>query len=181
MLPLAKTKKIFYTTLTILLSITGAFFVVIFLISGINKKLSILDNELKVETEKENIIQNLERIIIDTEEEREILDSYSIDPDGVVLFINDIENYAYKSKVEPDIVSVDITEQTPKHPVFEIFKIDLRVEGDWSGVKNFIDIMDALPYSKSIKTMRIDKKSDNVASTTELWDAEIVIEVLKKK
>jgi len=167
--------------LGILLVILASFIFVIFLISRVNKKLSTLENDLKIETEKENIIQNLARIMSDTKDERKIIDSYYISPNGVVLFINDIENYAYKAGLEPDIVSVDILERLPKHPTFQTFKIDLRVEGNWSSVKHFIDTIDALPYSKTIKSMRIDKQSKNATSSPELWDAEVVVDVLKKK
>jgi len=183
MLPLEKTKKKLIIWSVVTLMACGLYVFCISLISSINKGLATIDYELDMEIQKENTLKDLSFIIRETESDRAVLDSYSIDSDGVVSFINSIEIYAKELGNNPEITSVSIKQLDPINELFEELELQLIVRGNWSGVYTFTKLLDYLPQNTLITKINLDKKSytDEEEKKETLWEAVFTINTLKKK
>jgi len=179
MLPLRSTKILFTVWVLLTFALFGGYIYFLNLISSTNNALAQIEHELERELNKENTLRNLDFLMKETEEKRRILDSYSIDKDGVVGFINDLERYARETENESEITLVELKDLDPKHSMFELLRLTIVVRGSWNSVTNFIDEIHHLPLSIETTSFSIDRKK--VGEVFDGWEGIVSLEILKKK
>lgn len=177
MLPLKSTKrKLVLWSAVSLLSVV-AYIVSMMLISSTNKTLAHIEGELGFELERENTLRDSETLLEETKGDRTLVETYFIKTDGVVAFINDLEDYAREEGLEPEISSVDIRPYEKDNKFFEVLDITLILRGKWDSMRAFLRLLDVLPVSAEVERISLDRGN----SEDDDWSAIISLGALKKK
>jgi hypothetical protein len=106
--------------------------------------------------------------------EREQLKTYFVRADGVVEFIESIENLGRKSGITIDVEGVSTGAITGKNNMEEL-KLVLSGESSWDDAMNFLYQLENLPYKSNITRATVEETEDGV------WKSEYSISVIKFK
>jgi len=162
-----------------------AYFIFFNIISSTNKALAELDHELDAEVRVESELKDLNHVIAATVEEREVLDSYFVEADGVVDFINDLEGFVKYIGAVPEILLVDIKDEVIARGVssFEYLNVEIVVEGTWEELFNFSELLDTMPLYLRVNKMQIENISNTGegGGPSENWTSRFNIDVIKRK
>lgn len=113
-------------------------------------------------------------LIIHTNKERALVDSYFVAPDGVVDFIEQIEALGLGIGAEVEVKSVK-TVPIKSEKELEFLEITLSATGNWRQNLSFFTKLENLPYKIEIKNALVEKgrTGDNP------WSSEYIVSVLK--
>jgi len=178
-----KTKNILIFLIILNLSAIGLYW---FLSSQINKNTEMVSNsasELNIQVAKEKQLKLSRNIIDDTEADRNKLDSFFVSSDGIVSFIQEIENLADSAGLSIEIISVEVDDYVLNEKVdavIEVLNLTLDVSGSWSGNFYFLNLLETMPHKINIGRLNLQARRDSKGRTTG-WESIIGIEVLKLK
>ncbi len=185
MLPLETTKRKFIIIASLTFVSLVGYFIFLSIISSTNKALADLDYELGSEVRVESELKDLHDLVSSTAKEKEVLDSYFIQKDGVVDFINNLEDIVEKIGASSEIVLVDIKDD--KVPAFgeffEYLNVELKVDGTWVEVFNFSEILDNMPLYIKINKMTLENipNKGEESGPSDIWRGLFNIDVVKSK
>jgi len=85
------------------------------------------------------------------------IDSYFIPKDGVVTFINEIENLGKSANVSTTISSIEpvIVNEKEKDNFKETLSVKLESVGSWQNVYQFVSLLESTPYGIVIDEVQI--------------------------
>jgi len=125
------------------------------------------------------------------------IDSYFIPKDGVVTFINEIENLGKSANVSTTISSIEpvIVNEKEKDNFKETLSVKLESVGSWQNVYQFVSLLESTPYGIVIDEVQIklmdstDTLTFKSASSTvprirnsnETWKLVVDFKILKLK
>lgn len=156
----------------------------IYLHAQINKKIASIESTMaEIENEK-NSQQNifgLKRSIELSEDKNTLLDSYFVNQDEVVNFIESLEALAKENAVVIEIDSIQPGNQIGKNGLY----VTLDVDGEFNNVNNFILKMENMPYQLNLtkillateksapKNQTVETQKTASQVTTQSWNASI--------
>lgn len=138
---------------------------------------SSLAADIQAQTIRETRLRSLKRTIAGTDQIRGSLDRYLVSADGVVGFIEDIENLGSVSGVSLEISSVGLKPMEGRED-FEWLTLAISMSGSWSETTNALALIESLPYRVLIDDFSIIRGD---AENRSLWSERIVIRVVKDK
>jgi len=156
----------------VLASIYGALF---YIIESKIKHTSSLIQELESAVQREKEFRILNRIIVNTEEEREKLDTYFINPDKIVSLIERVESFGERANVAVSFDSIHIRGEAKKR-----LNLSLKTEGDFDDTFYFLTLFESLPLKMSFEKVFITKGKQGGLQTSKdpnVWtgDFDVVI------
>jgi len=145
-----------------------------FLTNDANNESSYLRGDIALQMERNNVSGDLEKLVSDTETERQQVDSYFVGIDQTVNFVEYLESLARVAGVNFEITSLGVEQSE------EDFKdqIILRGEatGTWSNLMNFAALLEVAPF-------RLDLADFNVNNNKEkkTWEMAVLIKAFQLK
>lgn len=182
-----KTKKtfIFITILVVVIAVVYTMFFTS--IKTKNENISLVINDIDISIERETKLKSVKSLIEDIKDDREKLDTYFVDDDEVIDFIENIETLAENMGVGVEVLSVDISDDENNTPeqnrISELLLLSLRVEGLWSDLFHFISIVEGLPFKIDVSKVNIDavyQDGEKIVSSGN-WKGLLNLSVLKLK
>lgn len=122
----------------------------------------------------ERELASLVRVVNDTKQEREELDSYVLSDEGVIDFLTLIESVAKEQGVE--LKTSNLTEQDGG-ATFERVGALVTVAGTYESIAQTLAIFESLPYQSGITSIVLTKDADSENG----WAAQIELAVTKFK
>jgi len=145
-----------------------------YLISGANEESSYLRGDIELQVKRNSVAGDLEKLIKDTEAERQQIDSYFVGVDQTVNFVEYLESLARVAGVNFEITSLGVEQSK------DDFKdqIILRGEaaGSWSGLMNFASLLENAPYRLDLADFVIN---NNEGKRT--WEMAVLIKAFQLK
>jgi len=125
------------------------------------------------------------------------IDSYFIPKDGVVTFINEIENLGKSTDVSTTISSIEplIIDVKEKNSFKETLSVKLEAVGSWKNVYQFVSLLENLPYGIVIDEVQIklmdstdtlpfksgSSTIERIRNSNEMWKIVVDFTILKLK
>lgn len=143
------------------------------LVSVANDESSYLRGDIELQVRRNETAGSLEKLVDNTEAERQQIDSYFVGADQTIDFVEFLESLARTAGVSFEITSLEIEQ------VKDDFKdyIVLRGEavGDWSPTMNFLSLLENAPY-------RLDLMDVVAAKSEETdWETKILVKAFQLK
>ena len=111
----------------------------------------------------------------DWRREIDTLNSFFVEKEGEVVFIEKLETVAKNTGVKIEINSIQIGKKETGIDFIENLELKVRFEGEWSAVAKFLSALENMPHAISIYGSRIDLIGGL------LWKGEADLSVLKFK
>jgi hypothetical protein len=186
-----KAKKVFFAALIFGLVSVGIYCYVFIKIFQENRLVAELNGQIeKLTAEKKDFIRLTEKVS-ETEAARDKIQSYFIPMDGMVGFLNGLQDIGKGNNLEIKINSVNvITDTSTTTSIFETVSMTSEVVGAWQDVYRFVTLVELLPFGVSINGVNLERtSSDFLPSTSQkksdpkvsLWRGTVDISVLKLK
>lgn len=118
-------------------------------IKKVNRSISLLENTIEVELEREKVLESVKNVILDTAAERSKLDTYFVSSKNAVDFITLLEELARGSTVKLSISSFK-EEKAKPGDINGLIEISLKAEGEWRNILNFMSLLETLPYKSDL-------------------------------
>ena len=160
--------------LTLLLNI-GAVLVLAFLFSEVkaaNERISSLSNDIELRSKQEGALRSVKDIVAETAVVRQELDTYFIEKEGVVAFLELLESVGRSAGTA---VTIQVVEKRPLEgsEALEELHIKLDAVGSWEGVVQFLGLLEYLPYEAGVGQLVISRKD------AKLWRLDATVRALK--
>lgn len=167
-------------TIAILLTVLGYFF----FIKTVWQKatsISLYKSDISFGDQKRKYAEDMLRSFEITQSDIDSLQNLFVKEQGEVEFIEFIEKTAKDRGllVEIDTVSIDSSKILANHGM-EYLLLRFNVNGSWSNVWNFSQILELLPYSINVDSLALMRVDTEKAKPT-VWKGVYNIRVLKKK
>ncbi len=183
------TVKVFY------LSVFWAIFIIViygfaFLkLVGQNERTSILVLDTENLTKEKVTLLTLKGQAVETTTARKKLADYFIPRDGVVTFLNNIQDLGRSNNVELKVDSVLVEDESGSPEQFEYLKLAITGSGTWTDVYRFESLVELIPYKVIVDNVRFEKKQPEGDSGTTSkgksvdagWRVKLELRVLKLK
>ncbi|MCG2695165.1 hypothetical protein L6261_03750 [Candidatus Parcubacteria bacterium] len=139
-----------------------------------------LNNQIEVEKELDVVGSNLDG----TKSERGKINSFFVgsDKESVVKFVEDVENLGDFANVSLNTKSILLKEREREENIVSVLtdmKLSLSVEGKWSDIVYFIELLKSMPYKISFSNVYLEKKGENNDGQGGFWGGSFNINVLK--
>ncbi len=135
---ITKNKKKFYSLLIINIVVIAVLVLTALSVAGMKTEIVFLSENIEKEYLKKNKEQSVKKLVLNTQNERDTLDSYFIDKDGVVDFIEKLEDFGSASSVELELSSVNISNEG-------VLTIDFNTQGGWKGTAYLMSLLEKYP------------------------------------
>ncbi len=137
----------------------------------------------EISYQQKDTVQEIAQSVIDIEEDLKKIDSYFVGADGIVDFINMLEQKAGEQSIEIETSNVSIVEPAEDLLYGESLEVVLSVVGDWNDVMQYIRLVEGLPYALSVESasmslMEVVTEEEGAEPFLE-WQADIVVRVIK--
>lgn len=181
----SQTKKVLITVIVADLVVIAVFLALFFTIKSKNQHISLLRNNIELETKKSADFQSLKKFSEGTAEARSKIDSIFVGKDGMVDFLGYLESIIKSAGAQAEISSINLEEaRDVKNDSYEIIKIRGEAIGSWSSVYRALTLLDSLPFAVSINAAEIHKFSAGDVKSTKTkggWSGNFELNVLKLK
>jgi hypothetical protein len=160
------------------LFMTGSFLVCglfFYSIADKNRNISVLSSAVDNAVENESRIRSLRNIITDTEQQRSLLEKHFIGENGVVEFIEAVEDLGIRTTTEVTTSAVSL-EPSKSDTSYEMLKLTFEAVGSWKNVYQFLLLLETLPYHIEITRANLQKVTDGPA-----WKGSFNVVVAKLK
>ncbi len=123
-------------------------------------------------------ITSLKKDINSLEESQQKIDRILIERDGVVSFIETLENVAETTNTILQIKDVDVEvikeeEGEKEKELYGQLNMVFNVAGSWSGVTRYLSFVESLPYRVSIDSLRLSTATNEEEEVG--WSMNMVI------
>jgi len=176
-------------TLLIIMGIADLFIIGLFIFiynytnNLINESIN-TESNIKTELQKQDARIMMKNDLISSETYQDKLKEYIIPSGGTVDFIKLLEQLVSNSNIKSDIKNVT-TENDNKDNLVgaELIRINMDVLGEWKNVQFFITLLENYPLKIEIKSISLNKFSDNVVKgrSVSQWAGNFEFTVLKYK
>lgn len=195
MFPLPKTKKIFIASLALGLIAIGAYVVLYIVLGNMSAEVSKLNTQSTQQLEQNEQQAATRRIIEDTANLRNALDSFFVSPGGVAGFITTIESLATDAQVNLEITTVNVEENETTDSeeennesdsnttadMFQTLQLDMTAQGSWSQVTHLTTLLESLPKKAIIQEVSFEEAAGPEEQTQSQWNAFVTLTASKLK
>ena len=133
--------------------------------------------------EQKDRLLALQNTLVEIEPEIQKIDSYFVDPEEVIVFINDVEQTAKSIGLEIKTQSLDI--EAAKEGVLygDSLVFRLATTGTWQATLHFVELLETMPYGMEIDEVSVTKTPESLNEDgekvgTSSWKAVISGQVL---
>lgn len=191
-----KTKKLFWIILALAFFMFAIYGFLFWNIKVKNEKASELLNTIIESGNKDQALRSIKNSLEQNKDSLNRVDSYFVNTDGAVGFIEGLEKLASDGGVSLTIGGVNNEIDTKvKNDFKEILRLRVDVSGSWANVVSFISALETLPFRVQIETVSLGLTSaaDKLAfqsladtvqrkpSSDERWKASFEFTVIKLK
>jgi len=131
-----------------------------------------LEQNLETENDKIANMQSLVKLLENTQEERQAIDSHFINSLNIVPLFNFFENSAPLVGAVAEVMSVDV----PKNNENSDLTMDINAKGSFESLYKFLMLIENSPYDLEVVFMDIKKESSNTAGQE--WQADLKIRLI---
>jgi len=150
------------------------------IIKGQNERASEISTKNQIVSNDRENIRAIEKVLKDTVYERSLLDSYVIEPEGSINFIEFVEKLGLQNGVSLEIHTIEPSSWSGANgELLEALTLQLTATGSWANVYNFFSSVELMPYLTKIERVIIEKVVDK-KTDSEYWRADIKFSTLKK-
>jgi len=145
------------------------------------EKASYALNSAEISYEQKDKIQTTAQNVEELEPQIEKINSYFVESDDVVGFINLLEQKAKGQGTSIETTDVSIEEALGDLLYGEVLKISLTVKGSWNNVMQYLNLVESLPYDIWITNTNLALKRNTDSENDNLyhWEADLTLLVLK--
>lgn len=140
-----------------------------------NQRVSSLLNEIESREKQEQTLHSARSLAEDTLALREKVDSYIVEKDEAVSFIEMLESLGKERNVSVLVEAVEAKDIAGVFPSQEM-QISLRAKGAWQNVVSFLGLVELLPYEAGVSRAFLSRDEQNNG-----WNGLITLRVLKEK
>ncbi len=155
------------------LGVYGSFFITI---KNKNNHISELKNQVDIEVRKDHRLYSVKSLLTDLNKEIKQIDTYLVADDGVVDFLEDLENLGSIADVSVSVNSVSVDKKTTEMLPFELLKVEFVTRGKWRSVVQLMSLLETSSLGIIINRVHLEK-----LSSLESWQSNISFTVLKSK
>lgn len=143
----------------------GLFGLMVYYVSDQGGKLATQIEALEAEHAQQESYIKSQRLAQDTKKERDQLHSYFLDEaSDSINFLNEIEMLAPKVGVSLETKGLDSFIDEKENT--EWIKVDFKFSGSRKAVKQFVEILEILPYASRVNEVELSSQSSNDWSAT---------------
>lgn len=174
-----QTVTVFSLGMVALLVAIGACSFLFWQIKQKNEAISLLFAENSIAASKDQQYKVLQKVLEDTEAERELINSHIIPPDGVVPFIEFVEQLGSLSNVSLKLDSIAPgLWNGKKHPTIEALEVNITAIGSWQNIYRFLAEVEHMPYLIKLEQVQLEKVAEESKS---YWRANLKFRAVKEK
>ncbi len=118
--------------------------------------------------------QTIRKIVRDTSDDRDKINSYFITDEKLVSFLENIENLGTRAGVSLEVQSVSVGDTIDKDGLVSQLRLSLESEGTIKEVYYILSLLEAYPKALSVRRVQMNQRSDTLA-----WVGTFDIEVIK--
>lgn len=118
--------------------------------------------------------QTIRKIVRDTTDEREEINSYFITDEKLVSFLENIEGLGTRAGAGLEVQSVSVGDAIDKDGLVSPLKLSLKSEGTITEIYYILNLLEAYPKALSVKRVQMNQQADTLT-----WVGVFDIEVIK--
>ena len=129
----------------------------LFLFTKIKKEselVLLLGSDIELEVLEEQRFLSIKSLVRDIEKEQEELDSRFVSDEGIVAFLEEIEELGSKTNAVVEINAVDVESASgsaEENSATESLRVSVKAKGNWSGVFHTLLLLETMPFSLSVQ------------------------------
>lgn len=144
----------------------------------VNRAIGELSQSIEAESQRDSQLRSLQTLLQDLGAEEAALNRRFIDPEGVVTFIELLEDLAVDAQGTVEVVSVGIEPEEDASP-HEWLRMALRFDGTWQELFHFVVLLESAPYAVKLDQVSLSQSEDE--ETAGVWEGAFVIRAAKLK
>jgi Tfp pilus assembly protein PilO len=149
-----------------------------------NRLISQSQSDIQLQNQIISHSSSLESVLKNTEISRAQVENAILPKDGVVPFVDFVENTAKQNGLTVN-VTLDNQPDSQSQINTSYLLMTLDLKGSWKDLQTFISLIETMPYALSITDLQLaknlmDNSSNNFSSSTSsAWQAKISLQVLE--
>jgi len=152
----------------------GVYTTLFIVIKNKNNQISILQNRVDIEVRKDQRLHSIKQLTSDLVEEFSKVDEHFVYADGVVRFLEDLEDLGRKAGASVSVNSVGVNENAGSGLPYEPLQIEFAARGSWRSVVQLISLLETFPLGITVSRMHLEKNLNS-------WQLNTSFSVLKLK
>src|SRR3989344_1756990 len=163
---IGKSYKVFLTALFANLLIMIVYGYIFVQVRHKNQNIADLTKAVVDLTKQKENLKSAKEVVSESVLLRDTISGYFIPRDGVVAFLNSMENMASRNYLELEVLSVSVAPARVSPDVFEVVTGSLEVFGTWSDVYRFVALTELMPYKVYLRKVSVEKFFDESLETS---------------
>jgi len=155
-----KITAVFIIALAFNFAVLGLYVFVFLQIRQKNVNIAELSDAISRQIEQQDILRATKEKVAQTSAEREKLDQYFIDKDGVVPFLNSLQSLGVSNGLSVKLSAVTIEPSPVSKDIFEVVKISVEALGSWTDAYRFLSLVELMPLNVSIIRADLNKNTE---------------------
>lgn len=174
-----KTKRILIINLILLIMICCGLFLAYRFIDQTRTEVGGMVNQVK-RSEDQSVAIVVNRALEQLREYDTVLDTFFVEQEDAVKFVEQIESLARNVDVTLSITKLKLEESKNKGSFGQIL-LDLKIKGSWTNVMNFIMLIENMPKAITIQNVSMAGKRGKKDGKEHItWDATMNIRAIVK-
>lgn len=142
-----------------------------------NEHIRTYESEVEAQKGESAHLHSLSALLEATKSDRDKLETYILNVDGVATLLEDVESLGAVTKATIEIVSVAVnTIPLDTKGEFEEVSLAITMQGTFSRVYHALSLLEALPYPLKTTYVRLEARKDGKKNS---WTASVTLSVLK--
>ncbi len=123
-------------------------------------KLAALEGELAHAAQKEGVLKSVKTIVADTAPDRATLEGYFVGKEGIVPFLELVEEAGRRAGVKTEVTSVSLDRSTDRDASFENLRVSVKGDGGFGDVFALLVMLEELPFGVRVQNVSITERTD---------------------
>jgi Tfp pilus assembly protein PilO len=119
---------------------------------------SLVAEEVQILAKKNAYTNTVRKVVRDTEALRSELDSYFVNEEDLVTFLNDLENLGDNAGAVVTVQSVQTGKRISKDASIEELRLALKADGSLENVFHLLSLIEAFPKAISLDKVRLTRR-----------------------
>lgn len=175
-----KTKKVLALVVLLNVALLAVLVFFFFAIKSKNETISRNENIIETALAERGKIATLKTLVEETHKDREKLDSFLVDKEKIVEFLESVENLAKNERLSIGIGSLEERTDSASGVAVPTLNLSIDSSGSWSNVIKFLHLMENLPYHLSISKVNLRTDEGGARKRGEaIWSVTFDVSVRK--
>ena len=124
---------------------------------------SLMSEELQLLATQNTHTQTIRRLVRDTQEEQTKLDTYFVNEESLVAFLEDLEDIGMRTGVVLSVESVSVGQAVDKDELLIPLILNVKSTGSFQSVVHTLALLESLPQATQITQARLTQSSENAS------------------